>query len=326
MTLPPATLPPEYIPLKRKLMSEHKAEFASLRKHDLRLRMLEIITFLFVWIGGAALTLFATSLSPIGIRLSLQGVGIFLCGLALFVFFMEVHEGMHSILFKNAFLNDFISFLFCLPLFLSLTGSTILHLRHHRYLGERGDPDEYRFYAKNRLGLWMLYYGRMFVAPLIYVFLIPVLGYRQGTGRQRLHILAEWALMIFVYILTFTQIPFLTLWLVWIVPSAVTGFLIGLWGLVQHAFTNASDPLLGSRSVHASPAVSFCFLNQNYHLEHHLFPEIPSYHLKRVYEVIWKQLPYALSADSYTGFMLEFLRMSFKLEDKPIGYTELIGW
>ncbi len=326
MSLPPATLPPEYLPLKRKLMSGHKAEFASLRRHDLHLRFLEIAVFFLVWICGAALTLFASSLSPISIRVPLQGIGIFLCGLALFVFFLEVHEGMHSILFKNAFLNDLVSFLFCLPLFLSLTGSTILHLRHHRYIGGQGDPDEYRFYAKTKLGLWALYYGRLFIAPLIYIFLIPILGYRHGTSKQRLRILAEWTLMIGVYILVFTQIPFSTLWLIWLVPSAVTGFLIGLWGLVQHAFTNASDPLLASRSVHTSPLVSFCFINQNYHLEHHLLPEIPSYHLKHVYEMTWKQLPYALSADSYTGFMLEFIRLSFTLEDKPIGYTEIIGW
>ncbi|NWF65447.1 MAG: fatty acid desaturase, partial [Chloroflexi bacterium] len=105
-----------------------------------------------------------------------------------------------------------------------------------------------------------------------------------------------------------------------------TGFLIGLWGLAQHALTNASDPLLASRSVHANPLVSFCFINQNYHLEHHLFPEVPSYHLKKVYEVTWQQLPYALSSNSYIGFLRDFIRLSVKLEDKPIGYTEIIGW
>jgi len=326
MTLPPATLPPEYLALKRKLMSAHKVEFASLRRHDLRLRLIEIVTFVLVWIGSAALTLSASFLPLVPLRLPLQFIGIFLSGLALLVFFMEIHEGMHSLLFKNKILNDLVAFLFCVPLFLSLTGATMLHLRHHRYLGEQGDPDEYRFYAKTKLGLWALYYGRLFIAPFIYIFLIPVLGYRLGTIQQRLRILSEWTLMLCVYFFIFIRIPFSVLWLVWILPSAITGFLIGLWGLVQHALTNASDPLLATRSVHASPLVSFCFINQNYHFEHHLFPEIPSYHLKRVYQVIWQQLPYALAADSYTGFLLEFIRLSFKLEDKPIGYTDLIGW
>lgn len=326
MSLPPATLPPEYLPLKRKVMSEHKSEFASLRKQDVPLRLMEIITFLFVWLGGASLTLFALNLPQLSIRFPLQAIGIFLCGLAFFVLFLEVHEGMHNILFKNKFLNDFVSFLFCLPLFMSLTGAVVLHLRHHRYVGEEQDPDEYRFYAKTRLGLWLLYYGRVFIAPLIYVFLIPILGYRHSTSRQRTRIILEFAVMLCIYAFIFTRIPFFILLLVWLIPTSVTGFLVGLWGLAQHALTQAGDPLLTSRSIHANPLVSFCFINQNYHFEHHLFPEIPSYHLKRVYEISWKELPYALSSDSYLGFLREFIRLSFKLEDKPIGYTDIIGW
>lgn len=326
MSLPPATLPPEYLPLKRKLMSEHKDEFASFRKEDVRLRLVEIVTFFFVWLGGAALTLFAASLSTLWLKLPLMALGIFLSGLAFFVFFLEVHEGMHSVLFKNKLLNDLVSFLFCLPLFMSLTGAVILHLRHHRYLGGQGDPDEYRFYAKTKLGLMLLYYGRVLIAPLIYVFLIPVLGYRHATPRQRRRILLEFAGMFAFYVAIFSYIPFKVLLLVWLIPTFVTGFLIGLWGLAQHALTDASDPLLASRSVHAGPLVSFCFINQNYHLEHHLFPEVPSYHLKKVYEVTWQQLPYALFSDSYIGFLRDFIRLSLRLEDKPIGYTEIIGW
>jgi fatty acid desaturase len=325
MSLPPATLPPEYLPLKRKLMSAQKNQFAALRKEDVRLRLFEIVTFFFVWCGGAALTLSAVSLSLL-LKLPLMALGIFLCGLAFFVFFLEVHEGMHSLLFKNKPLNELVSFVFCLPLFLSFTSSVILHLRHHRYLGQKDDPDEYRFYAKTKLGLMFLYYGRMFIAPAVYIFLIPILGWRHATARQRRRILFEFAGMLVCYIVVFSQIPFMVLLLIWLLPVSVAGFLIGLWGLAQHALTNASDPLLASRSVHASPLVSFCFINQNYHLEHHLFPEIPSYHLKRVYEITWRQLPYALSSDSYIGFLRDFIRLSLKLEDKPIGYTEIIGW
>ena len=324
--LAPATLPPEYLPLKLRLMEAHKDDFAALRKQDARLRLLEIFIFLGLWIAAATLTLAAPAFASGLVQIILQGIGIFFSGVALLTFFMQVHEGMHSILFKNKLLNDWVSWLFCLPFFLSYTASTVLHLRHHRYLGAQQDPDEYRFYAKTRLGLWLLYYGRLFVAPTIYIILIPVLGYRCGTTKQRIRILAELGSMLSVYMLVFRAIPFPALLLAWLLPSIFTGFLIGLWGLAQHAMTDASDPLLASRSVHANPVVSFCFINQNYHLEHHLFPEIPSYHLKRAFQITWKQLPYALVARSYSGFMLDFMLSSFKLEDRSIGYTELLGW
>ena len=324
--LQPAVIPPEYLPLKRSLMDQHKDVFASLRRHDLRLRLLEIFIFLAIWIGGGTLSLAAPALADGFGRIILQLIGVLSSGVALLVFFMEVHEGMHGILFRNRYVNYWASLLFCLPFFLSYTGSTTLHLRHHRFLGAREDPDEYRFYAGSRPGLWALYYGRLFIAPTIYIFLIPILGFRFGTASQRLRLIAEWLLMLCVYMFIFVKIPFPVLVLVWLLPSAFTGFLIGLWGLVQHAFTDASDPLLATRSVRAHPIVSFFFINQNYHLEHHLFPEIPSYHLKRACQLIWIQLPHALVARSYTGFLLEFITSSLKLEDQPIGYTELIGW
>ena len=318
----PATLPPEYIPLKRRLMSAHRDEFAALRQQDLRLRLFEIAVFVLAWVGGITLTLFASTLPAVGLRWPLQALGIFAGGVALFVFFLEAHEGMHNLLFKPKLLNDCAAFLFCLPLFLSYSGATLLHRVHHRYLGSRDDPDEYRFYAKTRLGLWLLYYGRLFVAPLAYVVLIPILGYRYGTTLLRRRILLEIMLMLAIYLLIFTSVPLGVLWLTWLLPSALAGFLIGLWGVAQHAFNDGDDPLLASRSIRAVPLVTFCFINQNYHLEHHLFPEIPSYHLGRACRLIWPQLPYLLVANSYSGFMLEFVRASLKLENRLLGYTK----
>ena len=55
--------------------------------------------------------------------------------------------------------------------------------------------------------------------------------------------------------------------------------------LAAHGITDPDDPLLASRSIDAHPIVAFFFRNENYHLEHHLFPEIPSYNLKAVHRM-----------------------------------------
>jgi hypothetical protein len=69
------------------------------------------------------------------------------------------------------------------------------------------------------------------------------------------------------------------------------------------------------------PVVAFCLLNENYHLEHHLFPEVPSYHLRELHELLWPRLPRAVTGQSYVGFLLRFLRATWRLDETPIGLT-----
>jgi fatty acid desaturase len=65
--------------------------------------------------------------------------------------------------------------------------------------------------------------------------------------------------------------------------------------------------------------VGFFLLHENYHLEHHLFPEVPSYHLPRLHRLIWLRLPRVVSGRSYLGFLARFLRATPRLDETPIG-------
>ena len=73
--------------------------------------------------------------------------------------------------------------------------------------------------------------------------------------------------------------------MVWFVPLLLMGALTAIRGFTQHGITDASDPYLASRTMLPSPMVAFFLLNENYHLEHHLFPEVPSYHLPALHRV-----------------------------------------
>lgn len=323
--LPPATVPPEYQALKRKLMDGAEQQFAALRKLDGRLRWAEILIFLLVWVGSATLTLFSLSVPGL-MGWGLRVVGIIVSGVALNVFFLLVHEGMHSILFKDSRANYWFAVLLSWPLFFSYTAFRVLHLRHHRYLGQREDPDEYTFYAKNKLSLWALHYFRFTGAAYLYLFTIPLMAFRYATSTERMRIVLEYLFLAVFCVILFRSIPFVVLLHIWLLPAAVTAYIIGVWGLTQHALTDPNDPLLASRSVQAHPLVAFCFIYENYHLEHHLFPEIPSYHLKRTHDLIWPRLPHALAVNSYLGFLVRFIFASIKLDERPIGLVELTGW
>jgi fatty acid desaturase len=277
-------------------------------------------------IGGAITSLSAWILQPGLPRLSLQIIGVSISGISLNVFFMLVHEGMHSVLFRNKYANYFGATLFAIPLFFSYTAFRVLHLRHHRFLGERLDPDEYKFYARSPFALWVLHYLRITIAPYLYIILIPILAMRYATMKERSLIVTEYFLLACFYIFIFHQISLLVLLMIWIIPACFTAYLIGLWGLTQHALTDAGDPLLASRSVLAHPIVAFCFINQNYHLEHHLFPEVPSYHLKDLHRLITHRLPHALRVRSYLSFLSQFILASVRQDEGFIGLIELTGW
>jgi fatty acid desaturase len=121
-------------------------------------------------------------------------------------------------------------------------------------------------------------------------------------------------------------IPARILFLLWFSPLVIAAHMTAIRGLTQHGITNAQDPFIASRSIRANPIVSFCLLNENYHLEHHLFPEIPSYNLAQVHKLIWYRLPRVVTGTSYLVFLFRFFAATLKMDERPIGFTDLVEW
>jgi fatty acid desaturase len=67
--------------------------------------------------------------------------------------------------------------------------------------------------------------------------------------------------------------------------------------------------------------VSFLLLNENYHLEHHLFPEVPSYNLPRLRALLNDRLPHSVEARSYSRFLAGFVARFLRGDESPMGIT-----
>jgi fatty acid desaturase len=63
--------------------------------------------------------------------------------------------------------------------------------------------------------------------------------------------------------------------------------------MTQHAglAENAKDHRMSTRTVILNPLFSFLYSNMEYHIEHHIFPKIPFYNLKKLHKVIKSQMP-----------------------------------
>ena len=71
------------------------------------------------------------------------------------------------------------------------------------------------------------------------------------------------------------------------------GNLHAVWGITQHIGLqeNIKDHRYTTRSIRLNPIFSFLYWKMEYHIEHHMFPMVPSYNLPKLHEVIKDQLP-----------------------------------
>ena len=70
-----------------------------------------------------------------------------------------------------------------------------------------------------------------------------------------------------------------------------------VWGITQHMGLkeNIKDHRQSTRSVRLNPIFSFIYWKMEYHIEHHMFPMVPSYNLPKLHKVIKNQLPKPLT-------------------------------
>jgi len=76
-------------------------------------------------------------------------------------------------------------------------------------------------------------------------------------------------------------------------PTIYGAWLVLFFGVTQHAGLKEDvlDHRLSTRTVLMNPLFRFLYLNMNYHIEHHMFPAVPYYHLPRLHAEVRDQLP-----------------------------------
>ena len=78
---------------------------------------------------------------------------------------------------------------------------------------------------------------------------------------------------------------------------------------------DTKDHRLSTRSVRLSLIPSFIYWKMEYHIEHHMFPMVPSYNLPKLYEEIKDQLP--KSNPSFTNALFEMIPAIIKQSKDP---------
>lgn len=227
-------------------------------------------------------------------------------GLSLFT-----HEAVHGTLCRDGKRNAFFGALCALPVMQNFSAYRVLHLRHHGHLGEAHDPDHYANYAEAPATLRAMNLLRLVAGYPVYVAAIPVLAFRHGDASDRAGIVAELALLAGLAFFVTRYVPGDVILHAWALPMIVVNLVTNVRGMSQHTLLREPDhPVRGTRSILTDRVTAFFMCNENYHLEHHLYPGIPWHALPRAHAALRDELAGrgALFIASYGAFVREFLK------------------
>jgi fatty acid desaturase len=276
-------------------------------------RVRETSLFVLLYAVGALLAYRAPGLPM------LVGGGILIMGIALNSLPILMHDGLHGVLARDPRANHLLTFLVGLPIGISASAYRVTHGHHHIELGRKRDYGTYRQHLRKAPLIWLAYGLQLLFGSFLYVLLIPPLAFASATARSRMFIVIEYAVIGACFAMLFRHVPPDIILTCWGWPILVMAALTNVRGLGSHALGDVERIYLSSRTIRGSKCLDLLLLHENYHLEHHLFPEVPSYNLAKVHALIWSRLPEALYSRSYAHFLMGFLRAACRGDLTPMG-------
>jgi fatty acid desaturase len=189
----------------------------------------------------------------------------------------QVHNGFHNSLGTNRFLTWFSLFSNSILMMASIHAVKFNHIRHHKYCLSNEDYE-----GKSAAMTW---YGAILYGP-VHIFLIHCVTLRIGNRKYVKNVLLELAAIITFTFLVFSfNIHFL---IYHIIVMLIGEFLMAFFAVwtVHHDTTEHPEFARTQRGGWKNKITFSMF----YHLEHHLFPAVPTIKLpelaKRIDEVI----------------------------------------
>jgi len=210
------------------------------------------------------------------------GLGIVIATLCAYTCFTPMHDAAHGATSHSSWFNQLLGTLVGLPLMAPFSAFRVIHLQHHKHTNEvKYDPDRWSGTGPT----WFLPVKWLTQDLHYYWFYFCFL---KRPLKERLQVCFELTLM---GILTWSLAQALgwsTILSHFILParlaSAALAFAFDYLPHVPHQIPAKVDRFAATR-IMLNPILNYLFLNQNYHLVHHLYPAVPFYR----YPLAWQQ-------------------------------------
>ncbi len=245
---------------------------------------------------GLSLLLLATS----GFLISVAGyywLVLLLNSVALYMLYIVMHDASHNAVFKSVRANELLGH-FCILFFnpgFAFKTFRFIHMRHHRYTNEAGkDPD---LWADSRF-IWLLPF-KWLTTDVGYVLFFFRNREEFKTSEQKRQIIHFALLILLICGLTMAGYG-MELLFYWVIPFRIALFFLTLFldylPHIPYQHVQSEAPFKATNVIEKKGwldrVLFFLMLGQNYHLVHHLFPQIPFHQSRNV----WKRIKYRVKA------------------------------
>jgi fatty acid desaturase/nitrite reductase/ring-hydroxylating ferredoxin subunit len=117
---------------------------------------------------------------------------------------------------------------------------------------------------------------------------IPEREHHKIVREGRIHV-ALWIALAVWCLVAWSLVPLLF----FVGPSFYGAWLMLIFGTTQHLGLREDvlDHRLNTRTVYMNPVLRFLYWNMNYHVEHHMFPTVPTHNLAALHDEIKEHLP-----------------------------------
>ncbi len=190
----------------------------------------------------------------------------------------QVHNGFHNALGTNRFLTWFTLYSNSVLMFVSVHAVRFNHLRHHKYCLQEQDYE-----GKSARMRW---YTAILYGP-VHLFLIHRVTWIHGNRKHRRNMLLElFSIGIFLSLIVYFQVHVLLYHAAVMLLAECLMAFFAVWTVHHDTHEN---PLI-ARTQRKSWKNRLT-LNMFYHLEHHLFPAVPTIKLPELARRIDAMLP-----------------------------------
>lgn len=227
-----------------------------------------------------------------------------------------LHDGGHHLLCKNRVFNDVIAkLIYCAilgPLFMTFNTNRKGHRVHHQTLNTNDDPDLLFFRNVYSYPNWLfLSLMALFLSGVVMIYLIFRYIIKHFSD-------AKWSVIALAIVIVASVVgTYYHKWLpslifyYWIVPLSTWGMFINFIRIMAEHYPKDVFPnkpirprVFYTRETLLSPFdrlfVVTCHIN--FHLAHHLYPEVPFYRLSQLQAILSKNAVYQRYADVTYGY------------------------